>query len=280
MICKITRRKQMTEDIITFSFGKNWENFVRVNFSEDRVKISRKHLLNFLELDNLNGKYFLDIGCGSGIHSLAAFKSGAQKIISFDVDPHSVATTKKIREMYGNPSNWEVSHGSILDTTVVSKIEPADIVYSWGVLHHTGNLWLAVRNAASVVKEGGLFYIALYEKTAQSGYWIKIKKKYNCSSPLMKRIMELGYVWAVFFRTLSISKIKSSIQYIKDYEKNRGMEFWTDIKDWLGGWPYEPATEEEVCRFCENELNLIKIKVKTGEANIEYLFSKKKAIGS
>ncbi|MFA6079241.1 MAG: class I SAM-dependent methyltransferase [Candidatus Omnitrophota bacterium] len=266
---------EVGQEKITFSFGKNWENFVRLNFSEERVDIARRYLLDFMGLADLKDKYFLDIGSGSGIHSMAALKADTRRIVSIDVDPYSVATTKKIRELQGNPSNWEVVQGSVLDEKFISEIEAADIVYSWGVLHHTGDLWRAVKNAATLIREGGIFYIAVYEKTPDSDYWIAIKKLYNRSSRLTKRIMELGYVWKVFFRTLSPSKIKASIKYIRDYKKSRGMEFWTDVRDWLGGWPYESATLEEVCHFCEEELGLEKIKVKTGEANIEYLFKRR-----
>lgn len=258
-----------------FSFGKNWETFIRLNFSEERVEITKRHLLDFIGEDDLKDKYFLDIGSGSGIHSLAAYKANAKKIISIDVDPYSVETTKKIRGMHGNPPNWEVLHGSILDSNFISQIKAADIVYSWGVLHHTGNLWQAVRNAASLINAGGLFYIAIYVKDKDTDYWIAIKKKYNRSPLIIKKLMELGYVWRTFLRTTSLTQIKTSISYMRNYKKSRGMEFWTDVRDWLGGWPYEPATMEEMSQFCEKDLKLKMIKVKTGEANIEYLFEKK-----
>jgi len=259
----------------TFSFGKNWEQFVRMHFSEERIEIARQHLLNFLDMPDLAGKYFLDIGCGSGIHSLAAFKSSAQRIVSFDVDPYSVATTQKIHEMYGSPANWQIAAGSILEDTFVRTVEPADIVYSWGVLHHTGNLWQAIRNAATFLKPGSIFYIAIYDKTPDTPYWIEIKKKYNRSSRLRKKSMELAYVWKTCIKTFFFEGIRQSINYTRNHKKSRGMEFWTDVKDWLGGWPYEPATQEEVCNFCEGTLGLERIKVKTGEANIEYLFKNK-----
>ncbi len=266
----------MTEEKVTFSFGKNWEQFVSANFSEERIEIARQHLLNFLEIKDLEGKHFLDIGSGSGIHSLAAFKSAAQRIVSFDVDPYSVATTKKIHQMYGSPANWQIAHGSILDDNFIRAFEPADIVYSWGVLHHTGNLWRAVSNAATFLKPGSIFYIAIYDKTPDTPYWTDIKKKYNRTGRPGKKLMELSYVWRTFFRTASPSRIRKSIMYISNYKTSRGMEFWTDVKDWLGGWPYEPATLEEMCAFCEGTLGLERMKVKTGEANIEYLFKKKR----
>ncbi|MBP2673704.1 MAG: uncharacterized protein H6Q84_544 [Deltaproteobacteria bacterium] len=257
-----------------FSFGRNWDRFVREHYSDERVEISRRHLLDFLGMQDLSGKSFLDIGCGSGIHSLAALRSGASRIVSLDVDPFSMRATEWVRERAGSPPVWEVHEGSILDPKFVSRLEPADIVYSWGVLHHTGNLWDAVRNAAGRILPAGLFYIALYEKTSESAYWIEAKQRYNCASAPGKRFMELGYVYRTFLRTKSPSILLRNLRYIRGYRASRGMAFWTDVRDWLGGWPYEPATPGEVTDFCERTLGLKTVKVKTGEANVEYLFSR------
>ena len=257
-----------------FSFGRNWDRFVRESFNEERVEISRRHLLDFLGVPDLSGKTFLDIGCGSGIHSLAAFRSGASRVVSFDVDPFSVRATEWVREKSGSPQAWVVLEGSILDRDFVSSLEPSDIVYSWGVLHHTGNLWEAVRNAAGRAPPGGLFYIALYEKTSESPYWIDVKQRYNRASAMGKRFMELGYVYRTFLRTKSPGKLLGNLRQIFGYRASRGMAFWTDMRDWLGGWPYEPATPGEVTDFCERALGLKTVKVKTGEANVEYLFAR------
>lgn len=264
----------MGGDKVTFSFGKNWEAFVERNFSDERVAISRDHMLGFLGRKELSGKTFLDVGCGSGIHSLAAFRSGAARVTSFDIDPYSVRTTRRMHELAGGPANWEVLHGSVLDAAFVSALPTADIVYSWGVLHHTGALWEALRNAATRVAPGGVFYLALYEKTEMSDHWIRVKKRYNASGPLAKRFMEIDHVWRHFFRSRSLKNILESIRYIRTYRQYRGMEFWTDIRDWLGGWPYEPSTPEEVTAFATGELGLRVLKVKTGEANVEYLLGR------
>lgn len=264
----------MSGDKVTFSFGKNWQAFVERNFSDERVEISRTHILGFLGMSDLKGKYFLDIGCGSGLHSLAAHRSGAGRIVGIDVDEFSVEASGRIREMSGSPPSWEILRGSILDDAFAATVAPADIVYSWGVLHHTGDLWKAVRNAASLVAPGGLFYIALYEKTERSNFYIALKKKYNRASPLGKKAMEVSYVVRNFFMARGPLAIMESIRYMRDYRKTRGMEFWTDVRDWLGGWPYEPATPEEVVSFCTGTLGLTRLKMKTGEANVEYLFVK------
>ena len=257
-----------------FSFGRNWDRYVRENFTEERVDISRREILEFLGLPSLEGKSFLDVGCGSGIHSLAAFRAGAFRVVSMDVDPFSVRATRTVREKAGSPPEWEVLEGSVLDPEFMSRLEPADIVYSWGVLHHTGNLWEAVRNAAGRVRPGGLFHIAVYEKTAESRYWIDVKRRYNAASPFRRRLMELSYVYRTFLRTTSPAYLLHNFRYIRDYRALRGMEFWTDVRDWLGGWPYEPATPAEVTGFCEKTLGFGTVKVKGGKANVEYLFAR------
>jgi SAM-dependent methyltransferase len=254
-----------------FGFGKNWDEFVRRAFSEERVRIAREHILRFLELPDLKGKYFLDVGCGSGLSSRAALDAGAERIVSFDCDPDSVRTTERVRQMSGNPPNWTVLQGSVLDEPFVASLEPADIVYSWGVLHHTGRMWKAIENAAGLMRAGGLFYIALYTTTPKSDYWIRIKKKYNGSSAFRKRLMEARHILRhTIFPQLIHGR--NPRRLIKNYKSARGMSYFTDVKDWLGGWPYEDAKIEEVLRFCRERLGLELINIATGEANTEYLF--------
>jgi 2-polyprenyl-3-methyl-5-hydroxy-6-metoxy-1,4-benzoquinol methylase len=263
----------MKNDKITFSFGKNWSDFIKKHFSQERVAVSQKHILDFLKLNDLQGKYFLDIGCGSGLQSLSAYLARAKKIVSFDIDDYSVKTCSVVKNRYNNPSNWSVLNGSILDPDFIKKIEKADIVYSWGVLHHTGDMWKAIRNAASLVKISGLLYIALYTTNHESKYWLGVKKKYNRSGKLVKRLMEANYL----FRRLIIPhliRLKNPLTVIKNYRKNRGMSYFNDVKDWLGGYPYEYARPEEVIFFCKKNLGLELVNLKTGEANTEYLFKK------
>lgn len=264
----------MMQDRITFSFGENWEEFVIKHFSDDRIRVAKAHILEFLEMSGLEGKYFLDIGCGSGLSSLAALEAGADRVVSFDIDPRSVNATKRIRETKGDPPSWTVLRGSILDDSFVSTLEKADVVYAWGVLHHTGNMWRAVEQAAKLMKEDGLMYIALYTTTPKSDYWHQVKRRYNQMSPIGKKVMEY---WYVFRHTLipHFIRLKNPFSHIRQYRQSRGMAYFTDVKDWLGGYPYEHAKIEEVLRFCRMQLNLELVNIKTGGANTEYLFAKK-----
>src|SRR2546421_3606687 len=162
-----------------FRFGENWQRYVSEYLTPERERIAAESLASLIESD-LSGKVFLDIGCGSGLFSLCAHRAGAREVISFDVDRDSVAATRSLHESVGAPESWRVIHGSILDEDLVESLPRADVVYSWGVLHHTGEMWLAIRNAAGLVAEGGLFCIAIYNRAtgkfpSDSERWLPVK---------------------------------------------------------------------------------------------------------
>ena len=162
-----------------FEFGKNWANFLKL-LDDRRIRRAEESLLAMLELPNLQGKTFLDIGSGSGLFSLAARRLGA-KVHSLDYDPQSVACTRQLRETYfASDPDWKVEEGSVLDEAYIRSLGQFDIVYSWGVLHHTGNMWRAIENAAIPVKDRGLLYIAIYNDQGRwSRRWLVIKRVYN-----------------------------------------------------------------------------------------------------
>ena len=257
---------------VTFSFGKNWERFVDESFDEGRARLSRENLLAFLELDDLRGKSFLDVGCGSGLSSLAAFDAGAERVVSFDIDEASVRTTRRLRTLRQDPPNWIVTSGSVLDSEFLTTFEPADVVYSWGVLHHTGRMWEAVRNAARLVKPDGQFFIALYEERFDSPFWLEVKRRYNSATSSKKRLMEWHYVFNDLIRPRLFRPWTIPVR-IREQRQKRGMDYFTDVRDWLGGYPFEFARPEAVHRFGRDELDLELVKFRTGEACIEYLFT-------
>jgi len=242
---------------ITFSFGKNWNDFIHSYFSEERVNEAMKSLAGFMGMERLDGLSFLDIGCGSGLFSLAAYRMGASEIVSFDFDLFSVKCCKYLREKEGTPVNWKVFEGSILNEANLKDIKQADIVYSWGVLHHTGNMWQAIRNATGLVKPGGLFFIAIYNKVEGpfgSQTWLRLKRIYNRVPAAAKKCMEYAFLSLVIAKMLFV--LKNPVAEIRNYKKKRGMSFRTDIRDSLGGYPYAYASPEEIFCFCK-ELGLV-----------------------
>lgn len=260
-----------------FEFGKNWERYLKKYFSEERLEHSQEHLLGFLELENLSGKTFLDIGCGSGLHSFAALRSGAVRVVSFDYDADAVRTAQMLWEYAGRPDSWVILQGSVLDKHFLNTLERADIVYSWGVLHHTGDMWRAMDNILPLATDDGVYYIALYDYDVQvdppAEFWLEVKKRYNQSGWWGRKKMEWWYIWR-FMLYGYLSRIPDLIKRNREYKKSRGMALYTDVVDWLGGWPMEFAKRADVKKWAERN-NLEIVKANMGEANTEWLFRRR-----
>ncbi|MFZ2187713.1 MAG: class I SAM-dependent methyltransferase [Candidatus Moraniibacteriota bacterium] len=235
-----------------FSFGKNWKNFLK-SLNEKRIGEAEKSLVDFLGgKENIVGKTFVDIGCGSGLFSLAAYRLGAKKIVSVDIDDSSVACVKYLHEKNGGPKQWGIRTGSALDQEFMKSLGVFDIVYSWGVLHHTGKMYQALKNITSLVAPDGKLYTALYNDNQRfmegtSNFWVKVKRIYNRSNWIEKKAIEAIYI-AYYAVGLTVH-FGNPISYIRNYSSLRGMDFMTDIKDWLGGYPYEYASSEKIISY-------------------------------
>ena len=104
------------------------------------------------------------------------------RVHSFDFDPKSVYCTTELKKNYfrDDDDSWKIEEGSALNRDFMNSLGQYDIVYSWGVLHHTGDLWTAMENAQQRVAAEGKLFIALYNDTgSQSARWVWIKKTYN-----------------------------------------------------------------------------------------------------
>ncbi|RMD57761.1 class I SAM-dependent methyltransferase [Candidatus Woesearchaeota archaeon] len=270
--------KELYENIYeqAFSFGENWAEYLK-KLDAEKIQRAQKSLEEFLGKGTIKGKTFLDIGCGSGLFSLAAIKLGAREVTSIDPDKNSTECAKYLREKFKIPSKkWKILKGSILDKKFIKKLPKADITYSWGVLHHTGDMWRALDNAISLVRKKGTLYIAIYNKYTgplSSKSWLKIKKLYVRSPKLVKKAMELLYAGEQLI-SLAI-RLKNPIAYVRNYKTDRGMSFMRDVTDWLGGYPYEYATPAEIEEHCKRRgLKLVKIKHRKGTGCNEFVFKR------
>ncbi|MBT3389585.1 MAG: class I SAM-dependent methyltransferase [Chloroflexi bacterium] len=234
-----------------FKFGKNWGNFIR-KLSAVQIQEAEQSLINALGVSSFAGKKFLDVGSGSGLFSLAAMRLNAERVHSFDYDSDSVACARELKRRYfPDDPRWMIEQGDALDTPYVESLGEWDIVYSWGVLHHTGDMYLALDNAAQLVKASGRLFIAIYnDQGRKSEAWTSIKKFYSKSPLIIQWLMASGY----FLFLGSMAFIRDTLflrplATFRNYHSLRGMNFWTDVVDWIGGYPFEVASPEKIFEF-------------------------------
>jgi len=262
-------------------FGANWQRFL-TTLTEERIAEAVASLQQWLGLETLQGQRFLDIGSGSGLFSLAAKRLGAT-VYSFDYDPQSVACTQELkRRFFPQDPTWTIGEGSILDEAFVQTLGQFDIVYSWGVLHHTGQMWQALTNAGQLVAPNGKLFIAIYnDQGSWSRRWKKLKAWYNRLPLAVRPLFAVAVMGGREAKFILIALLRFNlVTYIRtwtDYAQgSRGMSKWHDLIDWIGGYPFEVAKPEEIFAFYdERGFTLAKLKTCGGGVGCnEFVFVK------
>lgn len=236
------KNTDLTDRRTHFDFGKNWAQYSEL-VDCDRLAAATESVQRLVP--DIPGKTFLDVGSGSGLFSLAALHLGAARVHAVDIDEDSVATTQKILGSFDDDSRWKAERRSVFDLSP-EALGTFDVVYSWGVLHHTGDMWKAIDRASKMVSPGGTFALALYEKTPLCGAWRVEKKAYMRAGPRYQRLARGAYIFLYRLGRLATGRnpfVKSVLI--------RGMDLEHDVHDWLGGYPYESTDKDEVARFLQ-----------------------------
>jgi 2-polyprenyl-6-hydroxyphenyl methylase/3-demethylubiquinone-9 3-methyltransferase len=259
-----------------FQFGKNWARFLSV-LDDERIAEAERSLSGMLRVDGLDGVSFLDIGCGSGLFSLAARRMGAV-VHSMDFDPQSVACARELkRRFYRDDESWELTEGSVLDRKWLESLGRYDVVYSWGVLHHTGRMWDALENAALPVRAGGKLFISIYNDQGWRSNFYKKVKRFYCSGLLQRALVVCAFVPAhvVYGFFYDVFSANNPLRRYTDYKKKRGMSYLTDQLDWLGGYPFEVAKPEQIIDFyAARNFRLLESKTTKSNGTNQFVFQK------
>jgi 2-polyprenyl-6-hydroxyphenyl methylase/3-demethylubiquinone-9 3-methyltransferase len=227
--------------VTAFKFGQNWKDYALNTMDEGKLKQAKAALADLIDRDDLHGLTFLDIGCGSGLHSASAALLGAETVYATDIDPDCIAVTSNtIRRFLPEANGIHIRQASILDPA--AGLPQANVVYSWGVLHHTGSMYRAIEAAAKLVRPGGLFVIAIYNRHPTSRAWHFIKWLYNRVPRFVQRLM-----YYFFYGVIYVAKLAATGQ--NPLKKERGMDFGYDVVDWVGGYPYEYASIDDITQF-------------------------------
>jgi SAM-dependent methyltransferase len=238
-----------------FAFGENWGRFAD-DLPGERIAAAKHSLTEMLQRPDLNGTTFLDVGSGSGLFSLSAALLGADRIHSLDYDPDSVATTAGLKDRFAPHASWTIEQASALDAAHMRELGSWDVVYSWGVLHHTGDMWTALEHTCARVSPGGHLFISIYnDQGRKSRAWLAVKRLYNRLPERLRPIYVAVASLPIELRALArhIIALRPDRYFAlwgASVDNERGMSRWHDLVDWVGGYPFEVARPEEIFDFC------------------------------
>jgi 2-polyprenyl-3-methyl-5-hydroxy-6-metoxy-1,4-benzoquinol methylase len=266
-----------------FEFGRNWRNFV-AHVDEQRISTAVQSLRTMLDLKGLHGRSFLDVGCGSGLFSLAAARLGADPIRSFDYDIESVSATETLRARYPVDASWTVERGDVTNRTYCERLGTFDIVYAWGVLHHTGAMWQAMENVAARVADEGLLFVAIYNNQGMiSDYWRGVKRLFNRLPSWAQAPYAVAVMLPLELRMVAGALARRDLgSYVRGWTgcRARGMGRWHDLLDWVGGYPFEVAKPEEVFAFCRDRgFTLVELRTCRDLGCNEFVFRRGRRVG-
>ena len=231
-----------------FAFGENWASYAE-GIRDTQIAWSERCMQSLLGEAWVRGKKVVDVGSGSGLHSAAALRLGAASLLALDRDPASVATTRAVLRRYAPPgASYDVREADILalDPAAIGRF---DLVYSWGVLHHTGAMNKAIERAAALVEPGGRFAFALYRKTWLCPLWTLEKRWYSRASTAAQDRLRALYIG--LYRLRAKVAGQDFARFLRDYSQQRGMDFAHDAHDWLGGYPYDSIDAAGVGRLMD-----------------------------
>jgi len=261
-----------------FEFGSNWKSFLAV-VDDSRIRAAENSLVELLGAGGFEGRSFLDVGCGSGLFSLAARRLGAS-VVSFDFDLESADCAIELKKRFcDGDQSWTIEVRSILDSEYLTRLGHFDVVYAWGVLHHTGAMWDALENTLGAVAQGGRVVLGLYNDQGwRSRCWRYVKRLY-CSGTAGKLLVSGIFVSMFVAGGLCVDalKLRSPVRRYTDYKRERGMSWAHDWRDWLGGYPFEVAAPAAAIRFCQDRGFVLEKLIDCGKklGNNQFVFSRR-----
>jgi 2-polyprenyl-6-hydroxyphenyl methylase/3-demethylubiquinone-9 3-methyltransferase len=255
LLVRDTKRKLPLSSIVTdpkssslkveehFDFGENWLSFLST-VNEESIESAIENLARLLPVEHVVGRTFLDIGCGSGLSLLAAERMGACRTLGVDIDPECVAASRQLLRAWRGVGRFEMRSVFDLDAKHDGLF---DFVYSWGVLHHTGDLWRAIKCAAQLVRPKGYLLLKIYRRMPLCGFWSIEKRLYAHGPGWFCSVAQTAF--KALFKVGLLAQGRNPSAYVRSYFSKRGMDWYHDVHDWLGGWPYQSATPDEIIGF-------------------------------
>jgi SAM-dependent methyltransferase len=137
---------------------------------EARKYMVEPHIPSFAEFDKWKGKKVLEIGCGLGTDATNFARAGAI-YTGLELSEESLKLAKKRFEVFGLTGNFIVANAEVFPQEILDQ--KFDLVYSFGVIHHTPNPANVMKNVKKILAPDGEFRLMMYSKNSWKNYMIE-----------------------------------------------------------------------------------------------------------
>jgi SAM-dependent methyltransferase len=138
---------------------------------ERRKYFVEPHIPLFAEFDRWRGKRVLEIGCGIGTTTTSFARAGAF-VTSVDLSAESVALTRRRADVYGISDRVQVVAGNAERLSTFLPVEPYDLVWSFGVIHHSPHPERIVGEVRQYMHAHSEFRLMVYSRVSYKLFWI------------------------------------------------------------------------------------------------------------
>jgi len=138
---------------------------------EARKYFVEPHIPRFAQFERWCGKKVLEIGCGIGTDTINFARHGAH-VTAVELSEKSLEIAQKRAEVYGLQDRIRFCPGNAEELTTFVLVEPYDLIYSFGVIHHTPNPERVVEQMCHYVQPGSTVKVMVYHRYSWKVLWI------------------------------------------------------------------------------------------------------------
>jgi ubiquinone/menaquinone biosynthesis C-methylase UbiE len=138
---------------------------------EQRKYFIEPHIPQFAEFPRWRDKRVLEIGCGIGTDTMN-FARNAASVTAVDLSEKSLEMARKRAEVYGLTGRIRFFHGSAEQLDQIMPPETFDLIYSFGVIHHTPHPDRVLEQVRKYVHPGSTAKIMVYHRRSWKVFWI------------------------------------------------------------------------------------------------------------
>lgn len=138
---------------------------------EQRKYFVEPHIPRFVQFERWQGKKVLEIGCGIGTDTINFARHGAY-VTAVELSEKSLEIARQRAEMYGQQHRIQFYQGNAEELTNFVPVEAYDLVYSFGVIHHTPHPAQVIKQIGYYSRPGSTVKIMVYHRYAWKVFWI------------------------------------------------------------------------------------------------------------